>query len=529
MYEKSEIKQLFPSPIFREHQERVLDEIVDAFNSGQKCVLVDAPPGFGKSFCNITMGRASKSAFYVTPQLSLIDQLVNDKQAGKYVQEIKGRQNYICGINKDRTVDVGVCELGNFKCENKAHICPYWRAKNAALRSEIALMSFPYFVLDSKIGEDKGLGKRKTLVIDEAHNIAEGLVGQVSLTLSERTLTREIYEEYKPQLRRIDDVDQAKNLVKNIFYSCNSRIKRLKLLSSLTPDQSAEYSKLQKVCATANTFYFSADKTEWIYEVTQESYGNKYRYKVVFQPLTARYFTETLWNKAEEYILSSGTFGDINLFIHETGLDMFLEQDEIKHIEVPSTFPVENRPIINKTCGKMTYQEKRYTLPKAIKTLETIIDAEQGNNMIVHCHSYDIANTIYANIGPQYKPLLMLHNNMNKQQILDQWKNETGKTLLSVALTEGQDFKDEICRAQVLFKVPFPNISEKRISVRLNKYHAWNWYYNQALVTIIQSYGRAVRSPTDWARYYVIDSSFFDVIKKCDKSTPSWFKTAMLN
>jgi hypothetical protein len=82
------------------------------------------------------------------------------------------------------------------------------------------------------------------------------------------------------------------------------------------------------------------------------------------------------------------------------------------------------------------------------------------------------------------------------------------------------------CDAQVLFKVPFMDTQDKRVAARLERHH-WKWYYNEALKTVIQSYGRAVRSPTDKARYYVIDASFIDLIKRCKSDLPKWFKDAL--
>ena len=84
----------------------------------------------------------------------------------------------------------------------------------------------------------------------------------------------------------------------------------------------------------------------------------------------------------------------------------------------------------------------------------------------------------------------------------------------------------ELCEAQVLFKVPYMYVGDKRVARRLEK-KEWKWYRLEALKQVIQSYGRAVRSGTDVARYYVIDESLIDLLKRTRRNIPSWFAEAL--
>jgi Rad3-related DNA helicase len=47
-------------------------------------------------------------------------------------------------------------------------------------------------------------------------------------------------------------------------------------------------------------------------------------------------------------------------------------------------------------------------------------------------------------------------------------------------------------------------------------------------VKAVQSYGRSIRSKDDWAKTYVLDSSFGDFLKKNQNMFPDWFTSAIV-
>jgi len=82
------------------------------------------------------------------------------------------------------------------------------------------------------------------------------------------------------------------------------------------------------------------------------------------------------------------------------------------------------------------------------------------------------------------------------------------------------------CSAQVLLKVPFPDLGDRRVKRRLELGHR-RWYQNQAMLEVIQAYGRAVRAEDDAARFYVVDGSFVELLKTTWNYIPEWFKDAL--
>jgi len=104
---------------------------------------------------------------------------------------------------------------------------------------------------------------------------------------------------------------------------------------------------------------------------------------------------------------------------------------------------------------------------------------------------------------------------------------EKGAVLVAVAMTEGLDLKGDKATFQILFKCPFANYkADLRIYRRLKELHHNRWYGIQTLKTVIQAYGRAVRSIDDKANFYIVDR---DVKRECNRwrrQLPTFFKEA---
>lgn len=532
-FNRSEVIKLFPHKEFRKYQRETIEKIADEMSTGVRAILLDAPTGFGKSPVDVTFCRASERAFYITPQLTLIDQVLRDKVLGKYVVDIKGRQNYFCKYDPASTCDIGLCKrIKDYSCQ-KIEACPYWIQKLKALKAHTAIMSFAYFILEGHTETDYSFGRRELLVLDESHSIDRHVINHVSLTLSPWSVTFDIYKEFVNNIQYIEDIDGAVNLVSAIKDLVEAKLDSTTVQATfaggeLSITQAIGNRRMEDFISNANRFLNTVNDTEWVFNKNWTSYhGNNYP-RLQLQPLYARPFMlDMIWSRAQYYIISSATLLNIPIFIKDTGLDKLLKNDEIVHINIPSTFAPENRPIVDRTVGKMTFKERSKNIVNAVKVLERILDQEEGVNVAVHCHSYKLAIDIENLIDAKYKSRLVTHTSETRTEALETWKNSKGKVFLSVSFEEGQDWVGEMCEAQVLFKVPYPDISDQRVAKRVGERHDWRWYNNEALKTTVQAYGRAVRSPTDKARFYVIDSSFIDLIRKTKRDVPDWIKDAL--
>jgi Rad3-related DNA helicase len=119
-----------------------------------------------------------------------------------------------------------------------------------------------------------------------------------------------------------------------------------------------------------------------------------------------------------------------------------------------------------------------------------------------------------------------VHTSRDREEKLQEWMRSRGKVFVSVAFNEGQDWKYDLCSAQILLKVPFADIGDRRVRRRLELEHR-QWYLNQAMLEVIQAYGRAVRAEDDVARFYIVDGNCTELIKNTWRFIPDWFKAAL--
>ena len=514
-----DVLENFPSPTFRRYQKEAITAVVKAYELGKKCVIVVAPTGFGKSYLAAAFTSMTKS-FYVTPQLALIDQLMADPNLrGRFVN-IKGRQNYKCHYSPRRGVHVGKCVTEGYPCNERLDVCPYWMQKQLALQAPSVLMSLAYLILEGTTeGSETYLGTRDLLVLDEAHNLEEQCLNHVSLKFSPFSVPYEIYHKLLPDMKKVENRVEL-----DVFLADVAGYLKLMLGRLETKGEQGEISLLEaenkalmeRFLENYNLFMFS--NSEWVWEIRND--------QLLLQPVFAREFMKDLvWKRGQHYLISSATILDPEQYVQLNGLTDLLNDDEIEILEVPSTFPPENRPIIDATVGPLTQQHWDNNMPQAVTVVEEILHKEKGN-VAIHCHSYRHQRALISNLSPTLKRRLIVHSGEDREEKLQEWMRSRGKVFVSVAFNEGQDWKYEICSAQILLKVPFPDLGDSRVKRRLDLGHR-QWYQNQAMLSIIQAYGRAVRAEDDAARFYVVDGSCTDLIKNTWQFIPDWFKAAL--
>jgi ATP-dependent DNA helicase DinG len=107
----------FPHYAFRSNQDQVIKQICDAFNSGYKCIILEAPTGFGKSAIAITVARTLGSSYICTATKDLQTQYTHDY---KFLKDAKGKSNFQCRVKED-FIDAGkyLCPSCNLGTENE--------------------------------------------------------------------------------------------------------------------------------------------------------------------------------------------------------------------------------------------------------------------------------------------------------------------------------------------------------------------------------------------------------------------------
>ena len=88
----------FPFISQRNNQTKVLNEICEAFNSGYKYILLEAPTGFGKSAVAVSVAKTLGSSYICTSTKDLQTQYARDFS---FIKVAKGKSNFPCLVKDD--------------------------------------------------------------------------------------------------------------------------------------------------------------------------------------------------------------------------------------------------------------------------------------------------------------------------------------------------------------------------------------------------------------------------------------------
>ena len=93
-------------------------------------------------------------------------------------------------------------------------------------------------------------------------------------------------------------------------------------------------------------------------------------------------------------------------------------------------------------------------------------------------------------------------------------------------MTEGVDLKGELSRFQIICKVPYPYLGDQIIRKRMSKNK--KWYPMKTAMSIVQAYGRSVRSSDDTAVTYILDSDWKNFYSRNKDVFPEGFKECIV-
>lgn len=511
-----DIKLLFPWDEYRDNQEKTIIDILDAYNEGYEVVVLRAPVGFGKSPVGVTIGKIVASAFYSSPQKMLQNQLEKDFASIDFAI-VKGRNNFRCQQSRE-TCDNGKCLLKKDKKKGKSanddpstcsvnqdSVCLYKAQRNAGLDAKICNTNFAYLMSVSK----ELFKPRELLIVDEAHSIPKWALDFAKTSIN---INRSIYGKEIKIIEEIPTYTEFEDYLKwlgEIILPGLDR-KKSELLQESGVESSAEMSVqekkiqdyldslIEKIMNIIDDYEHNKEK--WVWNIN----GIGKTKHIIFQPVTVgRFMDNLLWSRGDKKLLMSGTILVPNMFLEEVGLNT----KKYKVISVPSSFHYHYNPVLYYPVGKMSKDFKEFTLPKIASKIEEIIEKHGEDKGIIHCNSYDIASYLYENIH-KYKYRLILQNRDGREDSLKEFMASKNKIFISINMIEGLDLKNDLARYQILAKVPYPFIGDKRVYERLYERQEEDWFNLQAVEAICQSFGRAVRTDTDWATFYILDESF---------------------
>ncbi len=569
------MRSFFPLDYIRPNQDKVLDELDQALKSDYKFIFLEAPTGFGKSAVAVTLARLLGSSHICTSTKDLQTQYNRDFP---YLCEVKGRNNFPCIVKEDMGIKES-CEYGpclkddDFDCIYKTRMsdydvksegtiyenleinkyalkkyydkakehsqlvriewrpCEYYHQKWISIKSSHTIYNYKYFLSD--LFYSSGVNKRKLLILDEAHTLESEVSSFKNIIFSKESLIRFFPKIDLPDSKHTDVEtwidfctglkDQFTRYVEkaaNILGSGGNRQDDIYV---------SEKNLIDAINYEKNLLTFLQDlrinKENWLVtNITKNEIDNKLA-RIKLEPLVvSSYFTD-IFDKGSVSLLMSATILSKENLCKAVGL----KNEDVKFIRVEnSDFPVKNRPIYLMNVAWLNARTMSESLPNIVKVLDNLLFVHKNDKGIIHTTSYSQVQFIKNNLSKANLSRLIETNPKfdRNEMILKHTQSEKPTVLISPSMFLGVDLKDDLSRFQIIVKVPYPDLTDKKVSVlkqRNPKWYEWN-----TILRLIQAYGRSVRNADDYANTYILDSSVSFLLKNGKEMIPKWFSEAII-
>lgn len=526
----------------RESQIEITSKIEDAINSGFKNILLCAPTGIGKSHIALTVARSLGTSFIVTAQKILQDQYSNDF---KFVYPAKGKSNFPCLDLYDSTKieysmarkDPGISCMngdcggnaysgGKIPCPLKPALaqfekkhggteheiiiepdsqhCYYYVQKYQALLASHSVYNYAsYFQtkLFSKGIEE--LMQRDCMIADEAHEIEEQIIGFIGHDILQKHL---------------EDVDLRFN-----DFDVESIEGVIEMVGVISEQYSQANTSTVENYRTLNTFKKRREKFDKLHYDLKNKKENFVTQKHVnifdgshslsVKPIDISTYTERFFNLSHQLFMSATINKEI--FCQNMGF----RESECEFIEIEkSPFPANNRKIIfhntRKLNVKSTVQDYSAIYSKTKELLEQYSHLKGLILTTTKKHCKDIFNTHQDRVILAFESI----DKTREDSLLQHKLSLEPSVLASPSFWYGVDLKDDLSRFQIILKCPYPSMADKRTRAKAEKYPIW--YQYNALIKLLQGFGRSVRNQNDHAITHVLDESAYRLICKMKRYVP---------
>src|SRR5271157_5029416 len=519
MSKLSQIKDTFENyngKPFRLYQEESIKFILE---SEKRFTILEASTGAGKSLVAMTAGKAEGTLTYMVHSKILQNQITEDFPEAR---SLFGRSNYTCTAISDVSCEECI-HTKYHPCEYKQS-CPYEVKKREVLAAQLKILNYDYFLSEANyVGRFAGA---PFLIIDEADNLENTLINFCTLTFSQYAIGRlGLGEPARRTAKSKEGIEPwkdfaqiAKERVVGIIRKLDHEIADLgEGAGQWKVTKMKERTRVVRLLEKVQLFIANVDAT-WIFDDRDES-------KYVFRPLWLNedLAEQFLWKHGEKWVLMSASFLPQHIVCKTLGIP----PDELNYMCVPSTFPVERRPIHVEAVANLTSKTMEAEVPKLIERIREIVTAHPKEKGLIHAVSYKLAMQI-AN-GLQ-NDRVVTHNSSDRQAKLDYFMDsDLPLIMVSPSMERGVSFEQDLCRFIIVAKAPFLNLGDKIVSSRVwsNGKMGNEWYAAIMLLNTLQMCGRAMRSEDDYCVTYILDEQFQRVLHKKPSLLPNWWKEAI--
>ncbi|MDE1862552.1 MAG: ATP-dependent DNA helicase [Thaumarchaeota archaeon] len=535
----------------RQIQKDILSAIEQELRSGYKIIVLSAPTGVGKSLIAATLARYFGKSFVITASKQLQDQYSKDL---RFFNPVKGKSNFAClklmeqqgvsggearqALQRGLSCDRGLCEetvrangkevkeyckfkprMGEMEQQPKVPYCFYYDQKFRALASDHSLWNYAAYFQLKRFGRKAYADyiSKPVAIFDEAHKIEDQIIQFIGIDvynvhMTECGIDARSYSLSDPEvvIQLVDDLarsysQQIRDLQESRKFQVNPDYMLLAKLESRYERMANSHAELEtnKDNFVINDPYFD------------DRGGLR---SLSIKPLDISKYVRTFFDDDTQVFMSATI--DKASFCENTGLD----PSKVAFVDTPkSPFLPDRRRISFLNVRKLSYSSRWEDELAVISKIDEVLSKHEGERGLILTSSEKRCLDIRNNLSEKNRGRIRIchsrnEDGMTQEEVIQNHAADADGVLLSSSLWEGVDLKDDLSRFQIIAKAPYPNLSEKRTKIKMQRFPLW--YKSQTLVKLLQGFGRSIRSEDDWAVTYVLDEAANDLLYQCKPMVP---------
>lgn len=490
-------------PAWREHQLDAIQKTITGLQTAD-LVALNMPVGSGKSLVALAVARIylrqlgadnkHGKVVLLTATKTLMDQYVSDLDGSRFrYAQVRGASNYNClALQKGELpldvrrrfplhatyppkCDHAPCQI-KIECKRKEAGCLYYDAIADFKSAQFGITNYSMWLT-------KALGDADLVICDEGH----------------------LLESEIDKAARIHHPDMP---VTSLKAAQEWAVKRDNALANkeLTVAIKRERRTLARLIAIA-------DHDNYVYVKDGSNAG--------WSPIMHSKEGDLLAESSPKFVVLSGTTAKSDIARFRNSIAS-RKMSWLFH-DYPSLFLKENRPVYcypvrrNGVNVGVSYKNDDATKDAIITHQVRIVKAMRPDvrKGAIHPVSYDRAEAIYkALVQAGLSDLVFYPRKATSlaYEIKRFKAREQGGILISPAITTGLSFDNDLCRWQIIAKLPFPNTTNPLVKARcaIDPDYATS----HAIKTVEQMVGRGVRNNTDWCDTFITDNNYWWAVHK---------------
>lgn len=517
---------------------RILVEFID---NKKTDVCLTASTGTGKSVIGVVVPEALHRILGHTEPLksvigmhqnSLVQQYADTFEGHDSVMQVKGAANYSCGVmdsTAEHCVSSTLHSMANSNELKTKHCkkCVFNQLKKKRNSVDHLITNYSFLFVDRMLAHI--LDPRLCYVWDEAHTLNDVFTDHNAIFVS---------------VKRLKDFI---NDISGTIVGSKLTIELMKLIAKLESNKVIDSNYFEFIETLRNAYlstkvYFESQMEDCVrrgdFHLFKynggmvKKYGNlackisdliQYKYPHVFDlnPTVKEFTIKAVFIGKMFDVLRNSKY---NLFMSATLTEEFmtttmgLDPKTTAFIKLDSHFPSENKKVMFvRPMLSLNYQsmQKKETTDAITKAVNLIVKhhAEHKESGIIFVPSFKVCDLICSSLRKSVVKIKIFEHKQGEKamDVVNQFKNFSGTgVLISPSIFEGIDLPEDISRFQIVTKVPYPSLADKRIKHILDTYP--KVYQAVTLHKLVQCLGRSIRSETDHAMSYILDKQGYNLL-----------------